>query len=150
MLVVATVVRIRRAHAGSKAIREVASDLRLSRKFARKAINAPEGAFAVTGSCLISLGRSRCSVAARAARRAVQVRAYANQIVMRLGDEVIAEHARHFGRDRTICDPWHNRSILAHSQTRYGKVRDFDARHEMIEAMRLLGLKGTRAYAGKL
>jgi len=42
MLVVETVVRIRREHAGGKAI---ARDLRLSRKVVRKAIRAPEGAF---------------------------------------------------------------------------------------------------------
>ena len=37
MLVVETVVRIRREHAGGKAIREIARDLRLSRKVVRKA-----------------------------------------------------------------------------------------------------------------
>ena len=41
MLVVETVVRIRREHAGSKPIKEIARDLRLS----RKAIRAPEGGF---------------------------------------------------------------------------------------------------------
>ena len=41
MLVVETVVRIRREHAGGKPIKEIARDLRLS----RKAIRAPEGAF---------------------------------------------------------------------------------------------------------
>lgn len=45
MLVVETVVRIRRERAGGKGIREIARDLRLSRKVVRKAINAPEGAF---------------------------------------------------------------------------------------------------------
>ncbi|MDE2410318.1 MAG: IS21 family transposase [Sphingomonadales bacterium] len=73
-----------------------------------------ETTHAVTGTCLISFDRNRYSVAARAARRAVQVRAYADRIVVRLGDEVIAEHARHFGRDRTIYDPWHYLPILAH------------------------------------
>ena len=73
-----------------------------------------ETAHAVTGTCLISFDRNRYSVAARAARRAVQVRAYADRIVVRLGDEVIAEHARNFGRDRTIYDPWHYLPILAH------------------------------------
>jgi transposase len=47
----------------------------------------------------------------RAAGR--QVRAYADRIVVRLGDEVVAEHARHFGRDRTIYDPWHYLPVLA-------------------------------------
>jgi len=73
-----------------------------------------ETTHAVTGTCLISFDRNRYSVAARAARRAVQVRAYADRIVVRLGDEVVAEHARHFGRDRTIYDPWHYLPILAH------------------------------------
>ena len=45
MLVVETVVRIRREHANGKAIRAIARDLRLSRKVVRKAIIAPEGAF---------------------------------------------------------------------------------------------------------
>jgi transposase len=73
-----------------------------------------ETTHAVTGTCLISFDRNRYSVMAKAARRAVQVRAYADRIVVRLGDEVVAEHARHFGRDRTIYDPWHYLPILAH------------------------------------
>ena len=68
---------------------------------------------AVTGTCLISFDRNRYSVAARAVRCAVQVRAYADRIVVRLGDEVIAEHPRFFGRDRMILDPWHYLPVLA-------------------------------------
>lgn len=45
MLIVETVVRIRREYAGGKAIKAIARDLRLSRKVVRKAIRAPEGAF---------------------------------------------------------------------------------------------------------
>ena len=45
MLVVETVVRVRREHAGGKAIKAIARDLHLSRKVVRKAIRAPEGAF---------------------------------------------------------------------------------------------------------
>ncbi|KQM20776.1 hypothetical protein ASE49_15850 [Novosphingobium sp. Leaf2] len=41
------------------------------------------------------------------ARRTVQVRAYADPVVARCGDEVVAEHPRFFGRNRTIYDPWH-------------------------------------------
>ena len=40
MLVVETVVRIRREHASGKAIKAIARDLRLSRKVVRKAIPA--------------------------------------------------------------------------------------------------------------
>lgn len=73
-----------------------------------------ETSHAVTGTCLISFDRNRYSVAARAVRRAVQVRAYADRIVVRLGDEVVAEHPRCFGRDRTIYDPWHYLPVLVH------------------------------------
>jgi DNA-binding NarL/FixJ family response regulator len=43
MLVVETVVRVRREYAGGKPIKAIARDLRLSRKVVRKAIRAPEG-----------------------------------------------------------------------------------------------------------
>ena len=55
-----------------------------------------ETAHAVTGTCLISFDRNRYSVAARAARRAVQVRAYADRIVVRLGAPPL--RARRAGR----------------------------------------------------
>ena len=45
MLVVETVVRIRREHAAGKPIKAISRDLRLSRKVVRKAIRAEEGAF---------------------------------------------------------------------------------------------------------
>ncbi len=68
---------------------------------------------AVTGTCLISFDRNRYSVMAKAVRRAVQVRAYADRIIVRLGDEIVAEHPRFFGRDRMILDPWHYLPVLA-------------------------------------
>ena len=61
----------------------------------------------------MSFDRNRYSVMAKAARRAVQVRAYADRIVVRCEGEVVAEHARFFGRDRTIYDPWHYLPVLA-------------------------------------
>jgi transposase len=80
-----------------------------------------ETSHAVTGTCLISFDRNRYSVASRAARRAVQVRAYADRIVVRLGDEIIAEHPRCFARDRTIYDPWHYLPVLV---TKPGALRN--------------------------
>jgi transposase len=68
---------------------------------------------AVTGTCLITFDRNKYSVMAKAARRAVQVRAYADRIVVRCGEEVVAEHARFFGRGRTVYDPWHYLPVLA-------------------------------------
>ena len=81
-----------------------------------------ETTHAVTGTCLIRLppcgrclrpDRNRYSVMAKAARRAVQVRAYADRIVVRCDDEVVAEHQRFFGRDRMFLDPWHYLPVLA-------------------------------------
>ena len=46
MLIVETVVRVRREHADGKSIKAIARDLRLSRKVVRKAIRAPEAGFA--------------------------------------------------------------------------------------------------------
>jgi transposase len=76
---------------------------------------------AVTGTCLISFDRNKYSVMSKAARRAVQVRAYADRIVVRRGEEVVAEHARCFGRGRTIYDPWHYLPVLA---TKPGALRN--------------------------
>jgi transposase len=45
MLVVETVVRIRREYAAGKPIKAIARDLKLSRKVLRKAVRAPKGAF---------------------------------------------------------------------------------------------------------
>ena len=66
-----------------------------------------------TTTCLVTHDRNRYSVDARAAGRGVLVRAYADRIVVRCAGEVVAEHARCFGRGRTIYDPWHYLPILA-------------------------------------
>ena len=72
-----------------------------------------ETTHAVTGTCLISFDRNRYSVLSTMARRTVQVRAYADRIIVRCGEEVVAEHPRTFGRNRTIYDPWHYLPVLA-------------------------------------
>jgi transposase len=64
-------------------------------------------------TCLVSFDRNRYSVMASAARRPVRIRAYADRIVIRCDGEVVADHARSFGRDRTLYDPWHYLPILA-------------------------------------
>jgi hypothetical protein len=68
---------------------------------------------AATATCLINFDRNKYSVRAKAARKAVQIRAYADRIVVRFEGEVVAEHARSFGRDRTVYDPWHYLPVLA-------------------------------------
>jgi transposase len=65
-----------------------------------------------TTTCLIAHDRNKYSVDARAAGRAVLVRAYADRIVALLDDEIVADHARCFGRDQVIYDPWHYLPVL--------------------------------------
>src|SRR3546814_3679695 len=72
-----------------------------------------ESEHSVSGACLIRFYRNRYSVLSTLARRTVQVRAYADRIVVRCGEEVVAEHPRYFGRNRTIYDPWHYLPVLA-------------------------------------
>lgn len=97
---------------------------------------------AVSGTCLISFDRNRYSVAAKAVRRAVQLRAYADRIVVRMGDEVIADHPRFFGRDRTIYDPWHYLPVLVNKPgaLRNGApFQDWDLPPALVRLRRKLG-----------
>lgn len=51
MLILETVVRIRREHADGKSIKAIARDLRVSRKVIRKAIRAPEAGLPIGRQC---------------------------------------------------------------------------------------------------
>jgi transposase len=64
-------------------------------------------------TCLVAFDRNRYSVEAGAASRVVEVRAYAERIVIRLDEVVVADHARCFGRDQYVYDPWHYVPVLA-------------------------------------
>ncbi len=66
-----------------------------------------------SATCLVSFDRNKYSVMAEAARRVVQVRAYATRILIRCGGKIVADHRRQFGRDKTIYDFWHYVPILA-------------------------------------
>jgi transposase len=72
-----------------------------------------ESSLSVSPTCLVTFDRNRYSVMAKAAKRSVQVRAYADRIVVHSAGEVVAEHARCFGRGRTVYDPWHYLPVLA-------------------------------------
>jgi len=67
----------------------------------------------VSSTCLVSFDRNRYSVMARAGRQVVQLRAYADRIIIRHGGEVVGEHVRRFGRNQTVYDPWHYLPVLA-------------------------------------
>jgi transposase len=66
----------------------------------------------VSSTCLVVLDRNRYSVPAAFAGRAVSVRSTATQISVVADGRMIAQHARRFGRDQLICDPWHYLPIL--------------------------------------
>jgi transposase len=67
---------------------------------------------AVSKTCLVSFDRNRYSVSAKAVGRPVQLRAYATRLVILQDGEVVGEHDRVFGRDRTVYDPWHYVPVL--------------------------------------
>jgi transposase len=71
-----------------------------------------EAQVAVSKSSLVRFDHNRYSVAVKAARRAAQLRAYADRIVVWHEGEIVAEHPRRFGRDQTVYDPWHYLPVL--------------------------------------
>lgn len=66
----------------------------------------------VSPQLLISFDRNRYSVNAMAVGKTVQVRAYANRIIMIMNGSTVAVHKRHLGRDKVIYDPWHYLAVL--------------------------------------
>jgi transposase len=70
-------------------------------------------AASVSKTCLVRFDNNRYSVAASAVGRPVEVRAYADRIELRQDGRIVGEHARSFGRDQTIFDPWHYVPVLA-------------------------------------
>jgi hypothetical protein len=67
----------------------------------------------VSKTCLVRFDHNKYSVAAKAVGRPVEVRAYADRIELRQDGQVVGTHARCFGRDRTVYDPWHYVPVLA-------------------------------------
>ncbi|WP_246173131.1 IS21 family transposase, partial [Nitrospirillum amazonense] len=67
----------------------------------------------VSKTCLVRFDHNKYSVAAKAVGRPVEVQAYADRIELRQDGQVVGTHARCFGRDRTIYDPWHYVPVLA-------------------------------------
>jgi transposase len=66
----------------------------------------------VSSTCLIRVDRNRYSVPAAWAGRVVSVRLTAERLRVVAEGQVVAEHARRFGRDQLICDPWHYLPVL--------------------------------------
>jgi transposase len=66
----------------------------------------------VSTTSLVAFDRNHYSVDAARAKRTAQVRAYADRVVIVSGGEVVGEHQRQFGRDKTVYDPWHYLPVL--------------------------------------
>ncbi len=75
----------------------------------------------VSSTALIGFDRNRYSVDCRAVGQIVTLRVYAQRLVVLLDGEVVAEHRRQFGRDKTIYDPWHYVPVL---QRKPGALRN--------------------------
>ena len=75
----------------------------------------------VSKTCPVRFDNNQYSVSARAVGRLVDVRAYADRIVMRQDGEIVAEHPRSFGRGEVAYDPWHYVPIL---QRKPGALRN--------------------------
>lgn len=66
----------------------------------------------VNSQLLVSFDRNRYSVNAMAVGKSVEVRAYADRIIVVLNDTVVGIHSRHLGRDKVIYDPWQYLAVL--------------------------------------
>jgi transposase len=66
----------------------------------------------VSSTCLVRADRNRYSVPAHFAGLAVSVRITAAEVRVVAQGDVIATHARVFGRDQLVCNPWHYLSVL--------------------------------------
>ncbi len=67
----------------------------------------------VSKTCLVRFDGNKYSVASRAVGRPVEIQAYAERIVIRQDGAIVGEHARCFGRNQTVYDPWHYVPVLA-------------------------------------
>ena len=75
----------------------------------------------VSNTCLVHYDRNHYSVDCRAAGEAATVRATARRIQVVWNGEVVADHERRFGRDKTIYNPWHYLGVL---QRKPGALRN--------------------------
>jgi transposase len=67
----------------------------------------------VSKTCLVRFDNNKYSVTASAIGRPVEIRAYADRIELRQDGRPVGEHARCFGRDQTLFNPWHYVPVLA-------------------------------------
>jgi hypothetical protein len=64
-------------------------------------------------TCTVRFDNNKYSILATAVGRPVEVHAYADRVVIRQDGVIVGEHARAFGRNQTVYDPWHYVPVLA-------------------------------------
>jgi transposase len=109
----------------------------------------------VSTTALVSYDRNRYSVNALAVGKPVMIRAYADRIVIVHDGNVIGDHHRQFGRDKTIYDAWHYIEVL---ERKPGALRNGAPFKEwvlpepLIEVRQILGKSsdGDRQFVGIL
>lgn len=65
-----------------------------------------------SSTSLVTFDRNRYSVFTSEVGRVVQVRAYADRVVIISDTKVVGEHTRRFGRGKTAFNPWHYLPVL--------------------------------------
>ncbi len=75
----------------------------------------------ISNTCLVRYDRNHYSVDCRAAGETATLRATATRILVIWKGEVLADHERQFGRDKTIYNPWHYLNVLSRKP---GALRD--------------------------
>ena len=73
----------------------------------------PSSAGLSTAAAYVPLSFAPGEAYPSAVGRPVEVRAYADRIELRQDGRVGGEHARCFGRDQTVFEPWHYVPVLA-------------------------------------
>ncbi len=63
-------------------------------------------------TCLVRLDRNSYSVDSRYANHHVTLRVFAGRVLVMADGEIIADHLRLFGRDKTQYNPWHYLGLL--------------------------------------
>jgi transposase len=81
-------------------------------KLARRFDGYAERPARVSPSSLVTYDRNRYSVDCKHVGKTVQMRVYADRIVIVRNGQLIGEHERHFGRGKTIFNPWHYLAVL--------------------------------------
>ena len=108
-----------------------------------------------SSTCLVNVDRNRYSVPAKWVGKVVSVRISAERVRVVADGQLVADHARQFGRNQLLCEPWHYLGVL---ETKPGALRHglpftswkLPPAVEAVRAHALSQTKGDRAFADLL